>query len=80
MAMFHWTYLNEDYDQAVYKVWKQQGCYEDVHRLLGYRLTIEKVGYSWHNAIIFNKIWYRIGVRLKALEILHESCTETLLK
>ena len=50
MKMFHWTYLNEGYDRDVYNVWEQQGCYEDVHRLLGYRLTIDKVGYAMHNA------------------------------
>ncbi|KAK7115638.1 uncharacterized protein [Littorina saxatilis] len=42
LAMFHWTYLNQDYNGDVLNVWKNQGCYEDVHRRLGYRLTIQK--------------------------------------
>ncbi|XP_070205284.1 uncharacterized protein [Littorina saxatilis] len=42
MAMFHWTWLNEGFDEDIYKVWKQQGCYADVHKRLGYRLTITK--------------------------------------
>lgn len=43
LAMFHWTYLNQDYNEDVLNVWKNQGCYEDVHWRLGYRLTIQKV-------------------------------------
>lgn len=43
MAMFHWTWLNEAYNQDMYKIWKQEGCYPEVHRRLGYRLTITKV-------------------------------------
>ncbi|KAK7115511.1 uncharacterized protein [Littorina saxatilis] len=42
MAMFHWTWLNEAYNQDMYKIWKQEGCYPEVHRRLGYRLTITK--------------------------------------
>ncbi|KAK7115529.1 uncharacterized protein [Littorina saxatilis] len=42
MAMFHWTYLNEGFDRDVYSLWKHQGCYNDVHRRLGYRLSIAK--------------------------------------
>ncbi|KAK7501757.1 hypothetical protein BaRGS_00007188 [Batillaria attramentaria] len=42
LSMFHWVYLNEAYNKDVYAVWKQQGCYEKIHRRLGYRLVITK--------------------------------------
>ncbi|XP_076465839.1 uncharacterized protein LOC143297393 [Babylonia areolata] len=42
MAMFHWTFLNQAYNDDIYTVWKQQGCYSHVHRQLGYRLVITK--------------------------------------
>nr|KAG5709893.1 hypothetical protein BaRGS_029935 [Batillaria attramentaria] len=42
LSMFHWVYLNEAYNKDVYAVWKQQGCYEEIHRRLGYRLVITK--------------------------------------
>lgn len=41
--MFHWSWLNAGFNTDIYKVWKQQGCYEEVHRRLGYRLVINKV-------------------------------------
>ncbi|XP_041375562.1 uncharacterized protein LOC121388327 [Gigantopelta aegis] len=40
MQTFHWTFLNEYFFQPMYAVWKQQGCYEEIHRRLGYRLRI----------------------------------------
>ena len=40
---YHWTYLNSDYNKSVYKVWKNEKCYDEVTRRLGYRLVMEKV-------------------------------------
>nr|KAG5701335.1 hypothetical protein BaRGS_006109 [Batillaria attramentaria] len=42
LAMFHWTFLNQGWNPAVYNVWKHQGCFEEVHRRLGYRLVLKK--------------------------------------
>lgn len=42
LAMFHWTWLNEGFNRNIYNVWKQQGCFEEIDRRLGYRLTINK--------------------------------------
>ncbi|KAK6179067.1 hypothetical protein SNE40_011511 [Patella caerulea] len=42
MAYFHWTFLNEGYNRDVYAIWKKDGCYEEVHRRLGYRLSLSQ--------------------------------------
>lgn len=36
----HWSYLNIDYNTNVLNVWKKEGCFDDVCRRLGYRLSI----------------------------------------
>ncbi|ESO92669.1 hypothetical protein LOTGIDRAFT_162595 [Lottia gigantea] len=43
MAMFHWTFLNQDYNKDVNNKWKKGGCYEEIHRRLGYRLSLTQV-------------------------------------
>lgn len=37
LERFHWTFLNQDYHQGVISEWKQQGCFEDIQKNLGYR-------------------------------------------
>ena len=39
----HFSYLNQDYNKNVYKLWKDAGCYQDVALHLGYRLVLKKV-------------------------------------
>jgi hypothetical protein len=40
MALLHYTELNETYNADVIAGWKQGGCYEEIRRRLGYRLTL----------------------------------------
>lgn len=40
LARFHYSYLNRDYNKSVYGIWKEQGCFDEIDRRLGYRLTL----------------------------------------
>lgn len=40
----HWSYLNIQYNTKVLKVWKDNNCFDEIERRLGYRLTM-KEGY-----------------------------------
>ncbi len=40
MRRFHWTFLNRDYIQSVLEEWKNQGCFPEIQRKLGYRFRL----------------------------------------
>ncbi len=40
MERLHWTALNEAYHPQVIQGWKDQGCYAEIRRRLGYRLSL----------------------------------------
>jgi hypothetical protein len=40
MARFHYTHMNDEYNQDVLATWASQGCRPDIERKLGYRLTL----------------------------------------
>jgi hypothetical protein len=40
LARFHWSYLNRDYQPDVIAGWQSGGCFDEVQRRLGYRLTL----------------------------------------
>jgi hypothetical protein len=40
MERFHWTYINEEYNQTVISRWTDGGCRADIDRKLGYRLVL----------------------------------------
>ena len=46
MRRFHYTYINEDYHPGVIQSWQDGGCYDTLHRELGYRLFIKKAAFS----------------------------------
>ena len=46
MEAQHWSYLNEEYNQAVLDAWRQQGCAGEVERRLGYRLSLVRATLS----------------------------------
>lgn len=46
MEDFHWTYLNIEYNRSVHNVWKNGGCWDEVERRLGYRLSIADAYHS----------------------------------
>ena len=37
LSRFHWTYLNWDYNVTLLNGWRNQGCFPDVEKKLGYR-------------------------------------------
>ena len=43
---YHWTYLNIEYNRQVHNVWKNGGCWDEIERRLGYRLSFADVYHS----------------------------------
>lgn len=43
---FHWTYLNIEYNRQVHNVWRNGGCWDEIERRLGYRLSFADVYHS----------------------------------
>lgn len=43
---YHWTYLNAGYNTSVLDRWKTDGCFEEVERRLGYRLSLAEAAYT----------------------------------
>tara|TARA_R110001606_G_scaffold399277_1_gene583350 strand:+ start:8719 stop:10086 length:1368 start_codon:yes stop_codon:yes gene_type:complete len=41
MSLLRWTYLNLDYYGPVLNVWRNNGCFEDFQKELGYRLVLK---------------------------------------
>lgn len=37
---YHWSYLNSGYHGGVISMWKTNGCYNEISRRLGYRLSL----------------------------------------
>lgn len=46
MTDYHWTYLNSGYNSNVLGRWKTDGCYDEVERRLGYRLSLTEVSHT----------------------------------
>ncbi len=40
LERLHWTALNEAYHPEVIRTWRTQGCYAEIRRRLGYRLSL----------------------------------------
>ncbi len=40
MERFHWTYINDDFDENVLATWQREGCRPEIERKLGYRLAL----------------------------------------
>ena len=40
MERFHWTYINEEYNETVIDRWTAGGCRADIDRKLGYRIAL----------------------------------------
>ena len=47
---YHWTYLNIEYNRQVHNVWKNGGCWDEIERRLGYRLSFADVYHSTPSA------------------------------
>nr|KAG5708525.1 hypothetical protein BaRGS_032946 [Batillaria attramentaria] len=61
MSMFHWTFLNEAFNNDMYDVWRQQGCYEEVHRRLGYRLAVLPNSVRINDDLCFHLVFTNTG-------------------
>lgn len=46
MAEYHFTYVNNGYHQKVLQRWKDEGCYDDIAKRLGYRYTLQKAFFT----------------------------------
>ena len=42
LALYHFTYLNLGYHPSVIKRWKEEGCFEEIQKRLGYRFVLEE--------------------------------------
>jgi hypothetical protein len=45
-ASLHMNYLNQDFVQDAIKTWKEDGCYDEIRRRLGYRFEVRSVEYT----------------------------------
>lgn len=45
MANYHWSYINKDYHLDVIKKWREEGLYNKMERLIGYRFTLTEGHY-----------------------------------
>ena len=43
MRELHYSYLNQGFQADVLDIWKEDGCYENFHREMGYRLVLKSV-------------------------------------
>lgn len=46
MEKYHWSYLNIAYHQSVIKGWRDEDCYDDIERRLGYRFVLTEGHYT----------------------------------
>lgn len=46
----HFTYINHDYHPDVVQGWKDNGCFEDIDRHLGYRLVAQDI--EWREQVL----------------------------
>ncbi|XP_048257053.1 uncharacterized protein LOC124133438 [Haliotis rufescens] len=42
LKQFHWSFINKGYSPEVTGDWKSQGCFVQIHRDLGYRLSLKQ--------------------------------------
>ncbi len=46
LARFQWSYLNADFYKDDLNRWRQEGCYSDISKKLGYRLQLVRSSFS----------------------------------
>lgn len=46
MMDYHWTYLNAGYNTDVINRWKTDGCFDEIERRLGYRLSLTELSHT----------------------------------
>lgn len=45
MERLHWSQLNAQYNGDVLKIWRKEGCYQEIAKRLGYRLRLVKASF-----------------------------------
>lgn len=43
---YHWTYLHDGYNLEVLNRWKDNGCFDEIRKKLGYRIVLKDVHYE----------------------------------
>jgi|JI9StandDraft_1071089.scaffolds.fasta_scaffold05961_4 hypothetical protein len=46
MERFHWTYLNDYYHPDVIDNWEQEGCFDEIQKRLGYRISLVEATFT----------------------------------
>lgn len=46
LQRMHWSSLNIDYHEDVLNLWREQGCFDEIFRRLGYRLVLQEASIS----------------------------------
>jgi hypothetical protein len=46
LSRFHWSYMNEGFNQTVLDNWKSQGCFTQIKQKIGYRFVLQNGAYS----------------------------------
>jgi hypothetical protein len=46
LKKMHYSYLDADFNAETYNLWKKEGCYDDVAKLLGYRFQLVDARYT----------------------------------
>lgn len=46
LAQFHWSFINIGYHPAVPEGWREEGCFSDIERKLGYRFSLVSASFS----------------------------------
>ena len=57
LAGLHFNWLNNACNRDVLSLWMRQGCFNEIHRRLGYRLIIRTVGNNKWVTIISHFLW-----------------------
>ncbi len=46
LAYLHWTYLNQEFEPQVIQAFKDEGCFDEINRRLGYRFDLTEASFS----------------------------------
>ena len=46
LSTYHWTYLHDGYKQEVLNRWKEEGCFDLIDKMLGYRLVMKDASFG----------------------------------
>jgi len=79
MELYHWTYLNRDYEPKTLKLWRQEGTFSEIQRRLGYLFVLEKMklkteqpkaGGKWEADLTLHNRGFAALVNKRAFEII----------